>query len=202
MADVLLQPRYTPAIGSLTIDAVLSETHTISAEVTDHPVEQGFNVTDHIRRLPDSITLECIVTDAPFDPVEGDEPPSSTAYAYLNAIVGGSELINVVTSVRTYESMAVTSISITRDARTARALKFTAQLRQVRVVENRLTRVVVARDPRAGKKVKLGAVTPANPERKKTVARRLAETLAEGGNDTAAGVGRFFLRQDTVQSGL
>lgn len=46
-------------------DLTLSESHTFSAEVTDHPVEVGTNVADHIRPDPKMLSVEVYVTNTP-----------------------------------------------------------------------------------------------------------------------------------------
>lgn len=53
--------------SSMRFDVVLSETHTSSAAVTEHPVERGPNVTDHVRKQLDSITLEVFVSNTPIN---------------------------------------------------------------------------------------------------------------------------------------
>lgn len=49
----------------LRFDLVLSETHKLTATATEHPVEKGANVTDHIRSELDAIDLSVFVTNTP-----------------------------------------------------------------------------------------------------------------------------------------
>ena len=53
------------AVGAIEIDAVLEETHTLANTVTDHPVEQGYNITDHSRPEPDTVTMRCFISNTP-----------------------------------------------------------------------------------------------------------------------------------------
>ena len=53
------------AAGIQQFDAVLSEEHERDAEVTDHSVEQGVAITDHVRPEPDRLTLEVFVSNTP-----------------------------------------------------------------------------------------------------------------------------------------
>lgn len=46
-------------------DVTTTEVHSSAAEVTEHPVEAGANVTDHIRPRLDKVTLECGITNTP-----------------------------------------------------------------------------------------------------------------------------------------
>lgn len=76
-------------LGELEIDATITEITDISAEVTEHPVEEGVNVTDHVRPGLLRVQLECIVSNTPTRPrVEGSatttvelEIPGRTIFA-------------------------------------------------------------------------------------------------------------------------
>jgi hypothetical protein len=46
-------------------DQTVSEGHEATAEVTEHPVEKGSNVADHVRQNPQNLTLEMFVTNTP-----------------------------------------------------------------------------------------------------------------------------------------
>lgn len=52
-------------IQSIEFDAVIRDTHEASAEITDHPVERGADVSDHVRKNLDSVTLEVVVSNEP-----------------------------------------------------------------------------------------------------------------------------------------
>lgn len=50
-------------------DVVLNETHNLSATITEHAVEQGVNVTDHVRPNVDKVSLEGFVSNTPLPSV-------------------------------------------------------------------------------------------------------------------------------------
>lgn len=52
-------------IGTIWIDVSISESHELSAEVTDHPVEDGSNISDNVRPAPRVVQLEGLVTNHP-----------------------------------------------------------------------------------------------------------------------------------------
>lgn len=54
-------------IASIWIDVSIREQHNKSAEVTRHPVEEGADITDHVRLQPDQIQIEGIVTNQPIE---------------------------------------------------------------------------------------------------------------------------------------
>jgi hypothetical protein len=61
--DPLTDP--TAQIGQQHFDAILSEDHSRTTLVTEHSVEQGSAVVDHVRPNPDELTLEAFVTNTP-----------------------------------------------------------------------------------------------------------------------------------------
>lgn len=61
----LLFGRKAAKVGELQFDATIRESHKYNAEITDFPVEEGFDVNDNIRKLPERYEMEGIVTNAP-----------------------------------------------------------------------------------------------------------------------------------------
>ncbi len=60
-------PSVHAQIGSIWIDVSVKEEHGVSAEVTEHPVETGSNVADHIRPNGRTITIHGLVTNHPIE---------------------------------------------------------------------------------------------------------------------------------------
>lgn len=57
-----------PENGSeIDFDLVMSEAHTNSSQVTDHPVEKGVNVADHVKVEPFVLALVVFVSNTPLD---------------------------------------------------------------------------------------------------------------------------------------
>lgn len=50
-------------VGGLLFDAATEETLTLENDVTEHPVEQGADISDHIREKPDTLTISGLVGD-------------------------------------------------------------------------------------------------------------------------------------------
>ena len=136
-------------VGLVEFDASLSESHTMSATVTEHPVEEGADIADHFRRQPDGITISGIVSDTPLVYLASLQAPSpivddltrapdraDLAYAEVQRVMNDGDLVDVVTSLRTYENMALTSFSVVRDTANGNVLNATMSLRQVIVAES------------------------------------------------------------------
>ena len=53
------------AVVSLELDVDLQESHDLSSEITEHPVEEGADVTDHVRPRLRRVSIEGYVSDTP-----------------------------------------------------------------------------------------------------------------------------------------
>lgn len=61
----------TGAQYQVEVDAVLTETHTLSASVTTRPVETGVDPADHIRTQPQRLTATGMISNTPIKPPKG-----------------------------------------------------------------------------------------------------------------------------------
>lgn len=169
---------------SLILDASVSEVHTTSSTITDHPVETGANITDHVHKNPDTLVITGIVTNTPTRFPEGiisvpvfqaiertfaknvTNDLARTAYDKLRDLVNNKELVKIVTNLRTYENMLIEEFSVNRDFETADALAFTMRLREVRIVKTTAIERPLPANPQktTAKKVSKGKQpTPAGP---------------------------------------
>lgn len=137
-------------ISSITLDASVRETHTSTAFVTNHPVESGVDISDHVRRQPDSLVIEGIISNTSIEfpanvpgvaAVKGiatiiggvENDPVHTAYRELKNLVEGKKLVSIVTSLRKYDNMLLEEFSVNRDATNGNALNFTVRAREIRI---------------------------------------------------------------------
>lgn len=91
---------------SIAVDATLRQQHSAPSTVTDHPVETGSNISDHIRPEPDTLTLEGIISNTPIrwpdDHVGESEPETRTitvslpGYDSRSTVTGASRTIGDV----------------------------------------------------------------------------------------------------------
>lgn len=56
-------------VGVLLLDASLNESHSRSATVTDHEIEDGTNISDHIRLNPDKLIIQGLISDVPLSTI-------------------------------------------------------------------------------------------------------------------------------------
>lgn len=180
MALTLVIRNTKTTIDTLVLDASLSEKHGAEVEVTEHPVEEGADISDHRRVKPRQITIEGIVSNtpvpdasAPAVPVTafgvtwlsrstGDGTRASDALDKLEKLVESDVLIDIVTSLTAYENMTLVNVDIPRDASSGQALKFTATFREIRFASNEVVGI------QAVKNAKTTSAIPQADQHKKT----------------------------------
>lgn len=178
---ITLLYRPTPTqIDTIILDAAVSIRHTGTNEITDHPVEEGANISDHIRENPDRVTIQGIVSNTPISRTQAlraaeafgvqftsNAPPTpggvpgyaENAYKQLLALKKG-KVLTITTPKRTYQNMAIESLDVPEDAKQGDAVNFTVALKQIRVVANRTTKVVLTDEPKAQPVVTKGTQVP------------------------------------------
>lgn len=164
LVDFLFGVTPKTKIGLVTIDAAVTVTHKKANEITKHPVEEGTDISDHIRHTPDSITVEGAVTNDPIvllaslrakSPVDSgflDANPDRAKQAdeeFVRAMNDG-DIMTVVTSLRTYENMVITEYTVTRDKGTGNILSFTIALEEIVIVNTEQVAAPTPKNPANG----------------------------------------------------
>jgi len=139
------------AIGEIECDASLVESHSRSANVTQFPIETGSNVADHIALQPQTIRLEIILAQYPFEIQVEKKSPEARSYEGENAarkkwdkLVSywrERELVRVRTVLREYENMAILSLTTDQDVTTGESIRATVELQEVQIVQSEITEV-------------------------------------------------------------
>lgn len=180
---LLFQP-FQAIIDTLVLDASVREEHVSEVEVTDHPVEQGAAVSDHARPKPEELTIEGVVSNTPLNhlqtrravtsegfswttsaavnSVRGVPGNAESAYVTLRAMRDTPRLVTIITALRSYDNMVMTSLKVPRDGAIGDVLKFEAKFKQVRIVTNAVT-VVATKVPKAKPQQKLGSKATTSP---------------------------------------
>lgn len=155
MALTLVTRRKT-SIGTLELDAAVSVTYSNSADVTSHPVEQGADVSDHVRAQPLDIKIEGVISNTPIaSTATASSGRSMQAFAELQKLLEDGTPVDIVSGdFFPYKNMVIYALDVPRDARSGDALFFTASLRQIRQVKGDS---VVLTIPKGVKKKSQGA---------------------------------------------
>jgi len=122
-------------IGTVELDASLSEDHRFPAQLTENPVEDGTVFTDHVVLQPTTLQIEGRISDATQSLVSFRGPGTSAdAFKSLVALQKGRETFRVVTKIAVYDRMMFEELSVPRTALDGRSIRFTARLKEILVV--------------------------------------------------------------------
>lgn len=155
-------------IDGYPLDVVETIQHDLESEVTEHPVEEGDDVSDNVRNKPRELTFtNAVVSDTPIgaiaqdptrSPTSGRALPSQDAFTRLEKIWESRDTVTVVTRRKKYDRMILDKLTVPQDHKDGGALVFTAHFKQIRIVQNRRVTVAV---PNLGGKQTLGTKTSA-----------------------------------------
>jgi hypothetical protein len=122
--------------GSIDLDATLKQSYEGASKPTDHPIEDGSVITDHVILEPETITIEGVISDHHWWWATAMEVPSAPledragmALTILRLIQKAKAVCKVKTERLVLEDVVMTKLSYSRDASTSRALVFTATFR-------------------------------------------------------------------------
>lgn len=131
MSESVATMLVSPTFGSFFFDAVFNTDHFASLTVTQHPVQSGASISDHAFMEPDEVSIEIGMSDAASGALDSH---SVNAYTQLRAIMELREPVTLITRLKTYSSMVITSISAPDDVKTMYALRATISFRKVNIV--------------------------------------------------------------------
>lgn len=113
---------FSPIIGPVPLDVVLSEDHTAEIEITSNPIENGSEVNDHAYIMPKKVTLE--IADS----------KGALAYKALVAFQETRVPFTLVTGLDVYTNMLVKRINPKRDRKSSQIFTGSIDLQEVIIV--------------------------------------------------------------------
>lgn len=168
---------------SLYFDLVIQDSSNQESEITDHPVEEGANVSDHVRRTPDHFSAQVMVTNQPIDDLPDgsrkkvitkgetgamiamfdDNDNISDTYSHLQALHDAHRLLTITTPLSQYSNYLITKLEVTRDKENSGGIvKLDIEFRQILIVKSDL--VSSATIPEAQPTVSKGQGEPETPD--------------------------------------
>jgi hypothetical protein len=147
-------------IQDVTLDATISESHEYNNEITDYPVEDGFNIQDHVQRLPEKLIMEGVVSLTPLEgnntTISRDDDSDRVQNAYNKLLEYGGYTppkqsgteptiqpdpipLDIVTGMKTWTNMYITRATFPFNRDTGQSLRFTVEFKKVRKVAPELT---------------------------------------------------------------
>jgi len=160
-------------------DAYFQVTHTSSATVTEHPVETGASISDHSFINPAVLEMQIGMTDVATSIIDGqfNSPGTSSrsvaAFLILDELMRQRVPLQVVTRLKVYQNMLITSISAPDDHLTLYGLKATVTFKEIFVAV--VKTVKISARPQTTDSTKKGNVEPVKPDQ--SILKSLGEEL-------------------------
>lgn len=132
------------SIDGIEFDALIDQSIEYEADVPEYATEKGFSVSDNISLKPETISMTLYVSDTPvtwkkrFGSGGGRV---ERVVKQLEDLFFSKKVITVVTSDAVYESMAITSLSITKSADVGYAREIPISLKKIIVTETATTSI-------------------------------------------------------------
>lgn len=178
---------------SIEFDASVSETHSFTTQATEHPVEDGIDITDHIRVGPDELQVNVIMTNDPpillaslrALPISGFGDSSTRAedtVTFLKGLMVDAVLVTFDTTLRSIQNAHIKSMSVVRDATNGNIANINLLLREVQFSTTAQSTVPIPISPRDVSGNANGASTPtaaSAPVAEKAVSKSLLVSGAE-----------------------
>lgn len=124
-------------IGNISLDATLSEDHSFTAKATQFPLENGSFVSDHVEVAPIRLNIRGIISDTPLNMLS-DFNRSIDNFNRLTRLFETKAILSVITGIRVYQNMVMTSLNVPRDVETGQSLTFEIDLQEMRFVSQNL----------------------------------------------------------------
>ena len=128
-------------IGELQCDCIVDHVTTFSSQVTEHPIEGGFVIADHVAREAMKLSLTAIITPTPvsyFRIMGGSNPDRlGEAASYLEQVHLAGEPITIVLPDGIYDSMVMTSCPLPRNVQDGFCYRLALEFTHVTIVSQK-----------------------------------------------------------------
>lgn len=157
----LVSFRPTRSIGGFVATVTIDEKGTDELEITQHPVQQGAQISDHAYLKPATLSVQAKwgVETGPLD----------ETYKALLALQAAREPIDVVTGKRIYKNMLIQSLGQTNDSENENILSVDFSLQEIIIVNVEVT-TVPAREKHANSQ-KTSGTQKSGTKQTKTLAK-------------------------------
>ena len=144
-------------LEAMPFNLFISEKHSLKFRVSEHPLQDGATISDHVHRELREVTIEGMFTNHPMRKLEEvnkvtfkDEyattevkpTVTNTALAKFDALKHLADLrkpVRLVCSLEIYPQMVITAIDYDRDSKSGSSIRFTMTLRELKTVSLKAT---------------------------------------------------------------
>lgn len=120
-------------LGGITATVVIEEIASDDLAITEHPIQQGADITDHAYKKNASVQIRAMWDDS--------VKPLNEIYDDLLKLQASRIPFDVITGKRSYKNMLFQSLGQSTDSATEKCLSITAQLYEANIVSVEVTAV-------------------------------------------------------------
>jgi hypothetical protein len=127
-------------IGDLQVDCVVDHVTTFNSQVTEHPIENGFVIADHVARQAMTLSLTAIITPTPvsyFRQLGSNPDRLGEAIAYFEQLWLNGEPITVTIPSGIYQDMVMTSCPLPRNVKDGFCYRVALEFKHVVIVSQK-----------------------------------------------------------------
>ena len=127
-------------IGDLQVDCVVDHVTTFSSQVTEHPIENGFVIADHVARQAMTLSVTVIITPTPvsyFRQLGSNPDRLGEAIAYFEQLWLKGEPITVTIPSGIYQDMVMTSCPLPRNVQDGFCYRLALEFTHVTIVSQK-----------------------------------------------------------------
>lgn len=127
-------------IGDLQVDCVVDHVTTFNSQVTEHPIENGFVIADHVARQAMTLSLTVIITPTPvsyFRQLGANPDRLGEAIAYFEQLWLNGEPITVTIPSGIYQDMVMTSCPLPRNVQDGFCYRVALEFKHVVIVSQK-----------------------------------------------------------------
>ena len=133
-------------IGTLQCDCIVEHVTNFDSQVTEHPIEGGFVIADHVIREAMRLSLTAIITPTPvsyFRIMGGANPDKlSEAASYFEQVHLAGEPITIVLPSGIYENMVMTSCPLPRNVQDGFCYRLALEFKHVTIVSQKTEEIL------------------------------------------------------------
>ena len=173
-------------VGGIEFDLMPKESHGLDFDISEHPVDNGSSITDHIRMKPRECSVTGMFTCHPIKAYSKDkvtiddgaeemsENRALTLYKELETLCKSMNKVRLVTDIKTYPTMLIKSLKTDRDRSSGESITFTMTLREYMGVDMQKTTSDIVITP-----AKLNTNNAKTIAKKKNTGRKSAASVKE-----------------------
>ena len=134
------------------VDITTGESHIMTNQVTEHPVESGADISDHIRRKPLQLSLNGVYSDTSISTLDKlqrtqkGEPNTISALKFFEELFEKKYLVTINNRFKSYTNMAVSGITFIRGSNTGTTVGMQVNFKEISTVESQVLQGQAAKE--------------------------------------------------------